>query len=137
MIFNPTKKKEVWRFLTYMFVHSGYFHITFNVLIQVCFWGIKFLLWLCSWCLIFNPIWQKRRVFEAPLRKSDLSKWPFGSEMQYLFSYSYCWEFKTIFGNNQFPPFLGVSSQLKFCSECYFCWHFLGEGGKSKKLRLY
>jgi len=35
LIFNPHKKKEVWRFLTYMFVHSGYFHIVFNVLIQL------------------------------------------------------------------------------------------------------
>ena len=35
LIFNPNKKEEVWRYLTYMFVHSGYFHITFNVLIQV------------------------------------------------------------------------------------------------------
>ena len=35
LIFNPNKKKEVWRFLTYMFVHSGYFHITFNLLVQV------------------------------------------------------------------------------------------------------
>ena len=35
LIFNPDKKKEVWRFLSYMFVHSGYFHITFNVVVQV------------------------------------------------------------------------------------------------------
>ena len=35
LIFNPKKKEEIWRFLTYMFVHSGYFHIVFNVLIQV------------------------------------------------------------------------------------------------------
>ena len=35
LIFNPLKKEEIWRFLTYMFVHSGYFHIVFNVLIQV------------------------------------------------------------------------------------------------------
>lgn len=35
LLFNPNKKHEVWRFLTYMFVHSGYFHITFNVLIQL------------------------------------------------------------------------------------------------------
>jgi len=34
-IFNPNKKIEVWRYLTYMFVHSGYFHIIFNVLIQL------------------------------------------------------------------------------------------------------
>ena len=35
LIFNPGKKWEVWRFLTYMFVHSGYFHIIFNLLIQL------------------------------------------------------------------------------------------------------
>lgn len=35
LIFNPSKKKEVWRFLTYMFVHSGYFHIIFNILVQL------------------------------------------------------------------------------------------------------
>lgn len=35
LIFNPYKKKEVWRFLTYMFVHSGYFHIVFNILVQL------------------------------------------------------------------------------------------------------
>lgn len=35
LIFNPKKKWEVWRFLTYMFVHSGYFHIIFNLLIQL------------------------------------------------------------------------------------------------------
>ena len=35
LIFNPRKKKEIWRFLTYQFVHSGYFHICFNILVQV------------------------------------------------------------------------------------------------------
>lgn len=35
LIFNPHKKKEIWRFLTYMFVHSGYFHIVFNILVQL------------------------------------------------------------------------------------------------------
>ena len=35
LIFNPYKKWEVWRFLTYMLVHSGYFHIIFNLLIQL------------------------------------------------------------------------------------------------------
>lgn len=35
LIFNPNRKWEVWRFLTYMFVHSGYFHIIFNLLIQL------------------------------------------------------------------------------------------------------
>ena len=37
LIFNPDMKKEVWRFLSYMFVHSGYFHITFNIVVQVGF----------------------------------------------------------------------------------------------------
>ena len=35
LIFHPEKKLEGWRFLTYMFVHSGYFHIIFNVLVQL------------------------------------------------------------------------------------------------------
>jgi len=35
LIFNPHMKSQLWRYLTYMFVHSGYFHITFNVLIQL------------------------------------------------------------------------------------------------------
>ena len=35
LIFDPFKKYEVWRFLSYMFVHSGYFHIIFNILIQL------------------------------------------------------------------------------------------------------
>ena len=39
LIFNPAKRYEVWRFLTYMFVHAGYFHITFNLIIQL-FLGI-------------------------------------------------------------------------------------------------
>ena len=32
------EKKEGWRFISYMFVHSGYFHITFNIVVQV---GVK------------------------------------------------------------------------------------------------
>jgi len=35
LIFNPLKKKEIWRFFTYQFVHSGYFHICFNILVQL------------------------------------------------------------------------------------------------------
>lgn len=35
LVFNPNKRHEVWRFITYMFVHSGYFHIIFNILIQL------------------------------------------------------------------------------------------------------
>ena len=35
LIFNPDRKFEVWRFLSYMFVHSGYFHIIFNILMQL------------------------------------------------------------------------------------------------------
>ncbi|XP_078490568.1 rhomboid-related protein 2-like [Ciona intestinalis] len=31
----PTKRKEAWRFLTYMFAHAGLEHVLFNVLVQV------------------------------------------------------------------------------------------------------
>ena len=35
MIFDPDKRQEVWRYLTYMLVHSGIFHAIFNILIQL------------------------------------------------------------------------------------------------------
>jgi len=34
-IFHPEKRSEVWRYLTYMFIHSGLFHIVFNILVQL------------------------------------------------------------------------------------------------------
>ena len=35
LIFHPGKRSEIWRYLTYMFVHSGKFHLTFNILAQL------------------------------------------------------------------------------------------------------
>lgn len=35
LIYNPDRRKEAWRFLTYMFIHSGVFHATFNILVQL------------------------------------------------------------------------------------------------------
>lgn len=35
LIFNPTRRYEVWRYFTYMFIHAGYWHLTFNLLIQL------------------------------------------------------------------------------------------------------
>ena len=34
-IFNPEKRAQVWRFLTYSLVHSGFGHIILNVTIQL------------------------------------------------------------------------------------------------------
>lgn len=34
LIYNPSKRHEIWRFFTYMFVHIGYKHLLINVLIQ-------------------------------------------------------------------------------------------------------
>nr|CAB3265566.1 rhomboid-related protein 2 [Phallusia mammillata] len=35
LIFDPSKRQEVWRFFTYMFLHAGLEHILFNLLIQL------------------------------------------------------------------------------------------------------
>ncbi|XP_014243641.1 protein rhomboid [Cimex lectularius] len=34
-IYNPHRRKEAWRFLTYMFVHVGFFHLLVNVVVQL------------------------------------------------------------------------------------------------------
>ena len=33
--YNPTRRCEVWRFLTYMFIHAGNWHIGGNVFMQL------------------------------------------------------------------------------------------------------
>lgn len=35
LIFDPDKRQEAWRYVTYMLVHSGIFHAIFNILIQL------------------------------------------------------------------------------------------------------
>lgn len=35
LIYNPYRRYEFWRYLTYMFIHAGFWHITFNLLIQL------------------------------------------------------------------------------------------------------
>lgn len=35
LIYNPYRRYEIWRYLTYILIHAGYWHITFNVLIQL------------------------------------------------------------------------------------------------------
>ncbi|XP_014662330.1 PREDICTED: rhomboid-related protein 2-like isoform X2 [Priapulus caudatus] len=34
-IYNPHKRKEAWRYATYMFIHAGALHIVFNLIIQI------------------------------------------------------------------------------------------------------
>ncbi|XP_014211095.1 protein rhomboid-like [Copidosoma floridanum] len=34
-IYNPTKRYQAWRYITYMFVHVGNFHLVVNLLVQV------------------------------------------------------------------------------------------------------
>ncbi|XP_050444710.1 protein rhomboid isoform X4 [Cataglyphis hispanica] len=35
LIYNPHKRYEAWRYLTYMFVHVGIFHLVVNLLVQI------------------------------------------------------------------------------------------------------
>ncbi|UXI14729.1 hepatocyte growth factor-regulated tyrosine kinase substrate [Sarcoptes scabiei] len=39
LIYNPCRRFEIWRFITYMFIHAGFYHIFSNLLIQL-FLGI-------------------------------------------------------------------------------------------------
>ncbi|XP_060533891.1 rhomboid-related protein 2-like isoform X3 [Cylas formicarius] len=34
-VYDPFKRNECWRFLTYMFVHIGYTHLTVNLIVQI------------------------------------------------------------------------------------------------------
>lgn len=36
LIYNPTRRREAWRFITYMFLHGNHQHIIFNCLVQLC-----------------------------------------------------------------------------------------------------
>ena len=35
LIVNPVKRKEIWRFITYVFLHANHQHIGFNLLMQL------------------------------------------------------------------------------------------------------
>ena len=35
LIYNPSRRVEAWRYISYSLVHSGLFHVTFNILIQL------------------------------------------------------------------------------------------------------
>ncbi|KAG5671993.1 hypothetical protein PVAND_002157 [Polypedilum vanderplanki] len=47
-IYNPRKREEAWRFVTYMFVHVGIMHIMMNLVVQI-FLGTALELVHCWW----------------------------------------------------------------------------------------
>ncbi|KAF7988785.1 hypothetical protein HCN44_007095 [Aphidius gifuensis] len=51
LIYNPSRKAESWRFLTYMFVHVGLFQLIFNIIIQLMI-GIPFAM-VNKWYRVF------------------------------------------------------------------------------------
>ncbi|XP_055336563.1 protein rhomboid-like [Paramacrobiotus metropolitanus] len=34
-IYRPDRRLEIWRFITYSFLHAGWFHLVFNIIIQI------------------------------------------------------------------------------------------------------
>lgn len=36
-IYRPDKRYEIWRFLFYMVLHAGWFHLGFNLIVQLLF----------------------------------------------------------------------------------------------------
>lgn len=48
LIYNPRKREEAWRFMTYMFVHVGVMHILMNLIVQL-FLGTALELVHCWW----------------------------------------------------------------------------------------
>ncbi|KAG9509739.1 5'-AMP-activated protein kinase subunit gamma-1, partial [Fragariocoptes setiger] len=36
LIYNPYRRYEFWRYVTYMFIHAGVIHIFFNIVVQLC-----------------------------------------------------------------------------------------------------
>lgn len=47
-IYNPYRREEAWRFVTYMFVHVGIMHLMMNLLVQL-FLGTALELVHCWW----------------------------------------------------------------------------------------
>jgi len=35
LIYNPNRRNQIWRYVTYSLIHSGLFHVSFNILIQL------------------------------------------------------------------------------------------------------
>lgn len=35
LIYNPKRRHEVWRYVTYALIHAGFYHVLFNVIVQL------------------------------------------------------------------------------------------------------
>ncbi|KAA3681718.1 rhomboid-related protein 1/2/3 [Paragonimus westermani] len=59
LIYDPRKRHEAWRFLTYMFIHNGYIHLAFNCLLQLVLGTLLELVhkfWRCGLVYLFGVI---------------------------------------------------------------------------------
>ena len=45
---RESRKREMWRFLTYSLLHSSWWHLTFNLVVQVIHQTFKLFQWICQ-----------------------------------------------------------------------------------------
>uniref|UniRef100_A0A183BF70 Rhomboid domain-containing protein n=1 Tax=Echinostoma caproni TaxID=27848 RepID=A0A183BF70_9TREM len=69
LIYDPRKRHEAWRFLTYMFIHNGYVHLAFNCLLQLVLGTLLELVhkfWRCGLVYLLGVIRSFVQILQLP-----------------------------------------------------------------------